>query len=245
MSRTPVFVAALALAHALAPGVLPTGLQAQGKRLDDVTPYLMERGAEIALARSAAPNDLGDEATIWVLTHSGYEVASPGSNGFTCFVGRGWSGPILVGPAGNRRLHPDVFDTEVRAPHCLNPKASRSVMPWQRERTRLLLEGVPAEDVDAAIEGEIGNELSLPEPGAMAYMMSPGQDLGPDFGSWRPHVMIYIPRLTNADWGIAGFTHDYPFVAESGTPWSVAVVPMRRYSDGSWAPQTVTGRHRP
>ncbi len=237
---SPIRIATAALA--LVPLALPPSVAAQGTRLTDVTPYLMERDGEIALARSAAPNHLGDEAAIWVLTPSGYERVAEGSNGFVCFVGRGWSGPILVGPEGNRRLHPDVFDAKVRAPHCLNEKAARSVMPWQRERTRLLLEGVPAERVDATIEGEIGGTLSLPEPGAMAYMMSPGQDLGPDFAAWRPHVMIYLPHLTNADWGIAGFTHDYPFVAESGTPWSVAVVPMRRYSDGSWAPETVTGR---
>ena len=238
-------IAAAAAVLSLAPLALPSTLAAQGTRLGDVTPYLMDRDAEIALARSAAPNGLGERATIWVLTPRGYEVAAEGSNGFACFVGRGWSGPIVVGPEASRRLHPDVFDVKVRAPHCLNEKAARSVMPWQRERTRLLLEGVQAERVDAELAGEIGGKLSLPEPGAMAYMMSPGQDLGPDFGAWRPHVMIYVPRLTNADWGISGFTHDYPFVAESGTPWAVAVVPMRRYADGSWAPETVAGRHRP
>ena len=78
----------------------------------------------------------------------------------------------------------------------------------------------------------------------MAYMMSPNQDLGSAFGSWRPHVMIYLPDLANEDWGIPGFSHDFPFIAESGTPWSVAVVPMRRCSDGSWAAEAVPGRGR-
>jgi len=252
MSRTVTALAVAVVASAApvpalpgVPGATALALAAQETRLADVAPYLMARDAEVALARSAAPYALGDAATIWVLTRSGYQVAEQGTNGFACFVGRGWSGPILVGPRSARRLHPDVFDTMLRAPHCLNEKAARSVLPWQRERTRLLLAGVPAERIDAEIDGEIGTRLALPEPGAMAYMMSPGQDLGPDFGPWRPHVMIYLPGLTNADWGIEGFTHDYPFVAEAGTPWAVAVVPMRRYADGSWAPREVTGRLRP
>jgi hypothetical protein len=223
--------------------LVATRVTAQQTRLEDITPYLMPRADEIAMARSSAPNRLGEAASVWVLTARGYEEAARGTNGFACFVGRGWSGPILVGPVNARRLHPDVFDRRLRAPHCFNAIAARSVLPWQIARTRLLLEGVPAEQVDARIEGEVkAGHLSLPELGAMAYMMSPHQDLGPAFGPWRPHVMVYIPRLRNADWGIAGFTHDYPFVAESGTPWSVAVMPVRAYSDGSHAAEKVSGR---
>jgi hypothetical protein len=226
---------------------LATGdLAAQETRLGDLAPYLMPRPQEIALARSAAPNELGSAASVWLLTRSGYVEAERGSNGFVCFVGRGWSGPIMVGRSDARRLHPDVFDTRLRAPHCFNSLAARSVLPWQVARTRLLLAGVPAEQVDARIDDDVREgKLSLPEPGAMAYMTSPHQDLGPAFGPWRPHVMIYLPRLSNAEWGITGFSHDYPFVAESGTPWSVAVVPMRAYSDGSHASEKVIGRKKP
>jgi hypothetical protein len=221
----------------------PPSSAAQGTPLKDVTPFLLDRNEEIDLARSAAPNHLGDDATIWILTATGYEKAATGTNGFACFVGRGWSGPIQIGSGSNRRLHPDLFDPKLHAPHCFNPAAARTVLPWHFERTRLLLAGVPAEEVNGRILREIeAGRLHLPEPGAMAYMMSPRQDLGPDFGPWRPHVMVYLPNIANADWGIAGFTHDYPFIAEPGTPWSVAVLPMRRYSDGSWAPEEVTGR---
>jgi hypothetical protein len=219
---------------------------AQETRLSDLAPYLMPRADEIALARTSAPNDLGKAASIWVLTRAGYEEVERGTNGFACFVGRGWSGPILVGPPNARRLHPDVFDEKLRAPHCFNALAARSVLPWQIARTRQLMAGVPAELVDARIDDEFkAGKLSLPEPGAMAYMTSPHQDLGPAFGPWRPHVMIYLPHLTNADWGIPGFTHDFPFVAEPGTPWSVAVVPMRAYSEGSHATEHVAGRKKP
>lgn len=221
-------------------------LGAQGTTLGDLAPYLMPRAEEIAMARSSAPNQLGAQASVWVLTKDGYVEAEKGTNGFACFVGRGWSGPIVVGPPSARRLHPDVFDTKLRAPHCFNPLAVRSVLPWQLARTRLLLGGVAAEAVDAQLEDDVkAGRLSLAEPGAMAYMMSPHQDLGPGFGAWRPHVMVYLPHLSNADWGISAFSHDYPFVAESGTPWAVAVMPMRAYSDGSHASEKVSGRKAP
>ncbi|MGD2067140.1 MAG: hypothetical protein PVI57_00540 [Gemmatimonadota bacterium] len=240
MSRAGVFTVLLSILL-LSPGVL----SGQGTRLDDIEPYLMDHLREVDLARSAAPFDLGEDATVWVLAPSGYEVASEGTNGFACFVGRGWSGPILVGSGENRRLHPDVFDPELLAPHCFNPRAARSLVPWHRERTRLLIEGVAAEEVDERVDRKVGTEIPLPEPGAMAYMMSPNQDLGPRISAWRPHVMVYVPRLENADWGIPGFTHDYPFVAEEGSPWSVVVVPMRRFSDGTVAPETPVARgHR-
>lgn len=222
--------------------VVPASLSQQAK-LGDITSFLMPREAEIALARSSAPNDVGTRAAVWVLERDGYREAAKGTNGFTCFVGRGWSGPILIGPPTARRLHPDVFDPRLRAPHCFNPIATRSVLPWHIARTRLLLSGVPADEVDARIGDEVkAGRISLAEPGAMAYMMSPHQDLGAAFGAWRPHVMVYLPNLSNADWGIAAFSHDYPFVAEAGTPWAVAVMPMRAYSDGSHASPHVTGR---
>lgn len=236
-----VGVAAVLAMLLASPGVL----SGQGTTLEDIEPYLMERPYEIELARSAAPFGLGENATVRVLTTSGYEVASEGTNGFDCFVGRGWSGPILVGSGENRRLHPDVFDPDLLAPHCFNPVAAPSLVPWHGERTRLLIEGVPAEEVDERVARKVGAEIPLPEPGAMAYMMSPDQDLGPRISAWRPHVMVYLPHLENADWGIPGFTHDFPFIAEGGTAWSVVVVPMRRFSDGSVAPETPVARaHR-
>lgn len=222
---------------------VPLPIAAQETYLDDIAHYLMDVEAEVELARSAAPHGLGEDADVWVLESDGYRQVATGSNGFACFVGRGWSGPVLVGPVGNRRLHPDVFDHDLRAPHCFNPAAAESILPWQLARTEALLDGVAAEALDRTLNARIGRDLALPAPGAMAYMMSPGQDLGPDFGAWRPHVMVYIPDLDNGDWGIPGFTHDFPFVAESGGPWAVAVLPMRRYSDGSWASQEVDGRH--
>lgn len=46
--------------------------------------YLMtDRSAEIALARSAAPEAISRDATVLVLGKNGYETVSEGKNGFT------------------------------------------------------------------------------------------------------------------------------------------------------------------
>ena len=56
--------------------------------------YLMERNAEIALARSAAPESISQGAEVMVLGPHGYETAVQGKNGFVCIVERSWTAPI-------------------------------------------------------------------------------------------------------------------------------------------------------
>ena len=53
--------------------------------------YLMERKAEIALARSAAPESIAQDAEVMVLGRNGYETAAKGKNGFVCLVWRSWT----------------------------------------------------------------------------------------------------------------------------------------------------------
>src|ERR1700748_2195399 len=56
--------------------------------------YLMaDRNAEIALARSAAPESISGDAKIMVLGRHGYETAAEGKNGFVCLVERAWMSP--------------------------------------------------------------------------------------------------------------------------------------------------------
>jgi hypothetical protein len=56
--------------------------------------YLMARDAEIALARSAAPDSISKDAEVMVLGQHGYETAVKGKNGFVCIVERGWTAGI-------------------------------------------------------------------------------------------------------------------------------------------------------
>src|SRR5690242_3949147 len=60
-----------------------------------VDQYLMaDRNAEIALARSAAPEAISRDAKVLVLGRHGYETAVEGKNGFVCVVERSWMSPF-------------------------------------------------------------------------------------------------------------------------------------------------------
>ena len=89
-------------------------------RMAPVDAYLMDRSEEIALARSAAPDAISKDATILVLTRTGYETAATGTNGFVCMVARGFSGA----PDWPERWNP-----KIRAAECENPEAARSIAP--------------------------------------------------------------------------------------------------------------------
>jgi hypothetical protein len=76
--------------------VLGTAYQAMAQ--DATTPYpnmapidqylMTDRGAEIALARSAAPESISRDAEVLVLGRHGFETAVKGKNGFVCIVER-------------------------------------------------------------------------------------------------------------------------------------------------------------
>jgi hypothetical protein len=51
------------------------------------------RNAEVALARSAAPDAIPRDAKITVLGRQRYETAVEGKNGCVCLVERGWMSP--------------------------------------------------------------------------------------------------------------------------------------------------------
>jgi hypothetical protein len=50
-------------------------------KMAPVDEYLMERNAEILLARSAVPDSISSDATILLLGRQGYETAVQGKNG--------------------------------------------------------------------------------------------------------------------------------------------------------------------
>ena len=54
----------------------------------------MDRNAEIALAGTAAPSSISNDATVMVLGKQAYKTAVEGKNGFVCLVECGWNGPF-------------------------------------------------------------------------------------------------------------------------------------------------------
>src|SRR5262249_5032343 len=110
--------------------------------------YLMPQGSEIALAKSAAPANISEQATIKVLTKSGFEVAQKGDNGSVCMVMRGFSAPTYT-PAQFRNL---IYDPSARSPICFTPAAVRTVMPYYELRTKLALQGKSPDEIAAGVE---------------------------------------------------------------------------------------------
>src|SRR5580704_15447432 len=155
--------------------------------------YLMDRDAEIALARSAAPDGISHDASVIVLTRHGYETAVEGKNGWVCWVGRGWLAMFD---------HPEFWNPKVRAAECLNPPAARSVLPYVYKRTELLLAGHSIPEVIAAIKAAIDKrELPPLELGTVSYMMSKSSYLTDDSGHNMPHIMFFQSAKDGAAWG--------------------------------------------
>ena len=115
----------------------------QSSKYPPLSEYMMTPEAEVALARSAAPENISGHATVKILTPSGYKVATPGDNGFVCLVMRGWAAPTFT-PVQLRDL---VYYAKLRAPICFNPVASRTVLPLQELRARLGMEGKTTDQI--------------------------------------------------------------------------------------------------
>src|SRR5260370_5970865 len=110
--------------------------QGQNPQHPPLSEYLMTPESEVALARSAAPENVSAHATVKILTASGYKIAAGGDNGFVCMVMRGWSAPTYT-PAQFRDL---VYDATVRAPICFKPEASRPLLPSYESLSKLGME---------------------------------------------------------------------------------------------------------
>ncbi|MGA3211445.1 MAG: hypothetical protein ABSD20_09055 [Terriglobales bacterium] len=198
--------------------------------------YLMaDRNAEIALARSAAPEAISRDAKILVLGRHGYETAVEGKNGFVCAVERAWMGPFEGDLAAN------FWNPKVRGPLCLNPPAARSVFPITYKRTEMVLAGKSkAQIIDALKAAYERKELPPLEPGAMSYMMSKQQYLT-DEGDhhWMAHLMFYTPLMDGAVWGAdlpGSPVMLNPQFNGAPEPIDVFMVPTGRWSDGTPAP---------
>ncbi len=191
-----------------------------------VDQYLMQdRSAEIALARSAAPESISRDAEVMVLGRHGYETAIKGKNDFVCIVERSWIAPID---------DPDFWNPKLRAPICFNAAAARSYLPRVIRKTDLLLAGRPKaqmiETIAAAIDKK---ELPAMEPGAMCYMLSKQGYLSDSVGHWHPHLMFFVSQSDPAAWGAD--LPGSPIIAFNDT-WermTTFLVPVRQWSDGT------------
>jgi len=196
---------------------------AQGPKYPPLSEYMMAPEAEVALARSAAPEKVSARATVKILTPSGYKVAAQGDNGLVCMVMRGWAA-ATSSTAQEREL---VYYAKLRAPICFDPVASRTVLPLQELQARLGMEGKGPDQITEAVQAAYAKgELPRMEPVAFGYMFSADQDLGPGFGAWHPHMMVYTPYYENSMLGGNEMDSGLPVVGDGGTPFAVTVIPV-------------------
>jgi hypothetical protein len=187
--------------------------------------YLMDRTAEIALARSAAPESISRDAEVLVLGRHGFETAVKGKNGFVCIVERGWT---------SSAADHDFWNPKVRVPMCHNAAAARSFLLRNLKRTDLILAGRTKAQTDEAIVAAVDKkELPAMEPGAMCYMMSKQGYAGDNSGHWPPHLMFYFSQIDPAAWG-ANLPHS-PILGSNDIREHLTtfVVVVPRWSDGT------------
>jgi hypothetical protein len=207
----------------------------QAQPQDAKTPYpsmapleqylIADRDAEIALARSAAPESISRDAEVMVLGRHGYETAVKGKNGFVCIVERSWTSPID---------EPEFWNPKGRAPICFNAVAARSYLPRTLKKTDLILAGRTKAQMFEAIAAAVDkNELPAMEPGAMCYMLSKQGHLSDRGGHWHPHLMFFVSQTVPEAWGAD--LPGSPILAFKDTVerLTVFLIPVREWSDGT------------
>ena len=173
---------------------------------------LLPRDTEIALARSGAPTNISDSATVYVFTDTGYVLAERGTNGAACYVSRSWPTSI--------------------EPHCFDAEGAASIMRIHMREVELLHRGMTPDAAQKEIAPAIfSGKFRLPSKPAMSWMFSGEQkligDSGEPAGRWRPHIMIYypfLPAMPGGDSGAPAFLGG--MVSGAGTSQSSIIVPV-------------------
>ncbi len=176
---------------------------------------VLPRAREIALARSAAPPAVSDDARVLVWNGSDFDVAAEGSNGVTCYVARSWPTSL--------------------EPHCFDREGSATILQIHLLQMRMWSSGASDDAVQAAVaDGLRTGALRLPSRPVMSYMMSAGQRLigddGRPAGAWHPHLMIYYPYLTPEGFGLGDVpSTEAAVVVDPGTPLSNIMVVVKDF----------------
>ena len=187
-----------------------------------VKPVPLADSVEIALAASAAPPELSNQATVYAVRDGQVLTLRRGSNGSACVVARDLHGGSLY-------------------PICYNAEGARTVLARELLEVRLRSLGATEDSVERAVAaGYASGQLETPKALAMAYMMSPRQVLfssprpeGRRVGAWHPHLMFFMPGATPAMFGLASEDAEPIAVSGSGTPRAEVVVKVQKWSDGT------------
>ncbi len=190
-----------------------------------IAQYLMaDRDAEIALARSAAPESIARDAEVLVLGRQGFKTAVKGTNGFVCVVGRGWTSAA----------DPDFWNPKVRVPMCVNAAAARSyLLRFTKEPEWGLAGRTQAQMTESITAAMARRELPPMEPGAMCYMMSKQGYGGDSAPHWPPHLMFFYSDTDPAIWGANMPGSPVVGMSDPVEHLTQFVIPTQKWSDGT------------
>ena len=212
--------------------VLGTAYQAMAQeattpysKMAPIDQYLMaDQAAEIALARSAAPDSISRDAEVLVLARHGFETAVKGTNGFVCIVGRSWTSAAEA----------DFWNPKVRVPMCVNAAAARSYLLRLTKETEWGLAGrTPAQMNESIVAALAKKELPAMESGAMCYMMSKQGYGGDSAPHWPSHLMFFYTDTNPAIWGANLPGSPVVGVSDPVEHLTQFVIPVRQWSDGT------------
>jgi len=165
----------------------------------------LSQTCEIAVARSALPEPLRGNTTVYGLVGDHYQKIVEGSGPFTCII---------------ERNHPDAI-----IPQCMDSAGIDSVLPAIIDRSEMAVAGADFPAIEAA--NQVKMQAGAYRPAARAgisYMMS-------DFNyayvghaqrvlKLAPHVMYYAPNITNEEVGgsLRGMSENIgtPFILNEG-----------------------------
>lgn len=175
--------------------------------------FSLSREERIKLAKSAAPPEISEHATVYVLDRSGYAKVQEGTNGFSCFVDR--QTPL--------NLEPTCFDAE----------GSASTLPTRIYAEEQRAKGKTEEEIKAGIEaGYKAGKFRAPGKPGIVYMMSEkGMLFIADANKivpLPPHLMFYAPYATDKDIGSPPAAANMPHLIRAGLPDAVVIVIPRQ-----------------
>jgi len=204
-------------------------------KMAPIDQYLMaDRAAEIALARTAAPESISRDASVMVLGPHGFETAAKGTNGFVCIVGRGWTAAA----------DPDFWNPKVRVPMCVNAAAAHSYLVRVTKETEWGLAGRTQAQINEAIPVALAKkELPPMEPGAMCYMMGKPGYGGDTAPHWPSHLMFFYSDTDSAIWGANLPGSPIIAIVDPVEHLTQFVIPVQRWADGTEANASSAAEH--
>lgn len=178
--------------------VMAQHAQTHYPKMAPIDQYLMaDREAEIALARSAAPESIAREAEVQVLGRLGFETAGKGKNGFVCIVGRSWTSAadedywdpkVRVRECGSCTFLPPAHQQN----HQLGPGGTYASSGERGHRSRHRQKRAAADGIWSDVLHDVEARIRWGQPPTLAF---------------APHVFLFKHRSSSMGSEFAGFTH--------------------------------------